>query len=43
MPVVVRNPDSPQAEAFRGAARNVAAQVSIRNMSDVPEQPEIIL
>lgn len=43
MPVVVRNPDSPQAEAFKRVARNVAAQVSIRNMTAVSEQPEIIL
>lgn len=43
MPVVVRNPESPQAEAFKEVARNVAAQVSIRNMTAVQEQPEIIL
>lgn len=43
MPVVVRNPVSPQAEAFQEVARNVAAQVSIRNMTAVQEQPEIIL
>ncbi len=43
IPVVVRNPESPQAEAFTRIARNVAAQVSIRNMGEQSEQPEIIL
>lgn len=43
MPVVVRNPESAQAEAFRTVACAVAAQVSVRNMTSQQEQPEIIL
>ena len=42
-PVVIRNQDDPQAESFRSVARNVAAQVSIRNMNADSEQPEILL
>ena len=43
VPVVLRNPDSSQAEAFGRVARNVAAQISVRNMGTTSEQPEIIL
>ncbi len=42
-PVVSSDPESAQAKKFRELARNVAAQVSIRNMAGEQEQPEIIL
>lgn len=32
-PVVVTEPDSPQAQAFLGVAKNLAAQISIRNLA----------
>jgi ATP-binding protein involved in chromosome partitioning len=43
MPIVLRNPDSPQAEAFTIVARNVAAAVSTLNMSGTQKQPEIVI
>lgn len=43
MPIVLRNPDSPQAEAFTTVARNVAAAVSTRNLTGTQKQPEILV
>ena len=32
-PIVVAQPDSPEAEAFRNVTQNLAAQISIRNLA----------
>lgn len=37
-PIVLSDPESPQAEAFQSVAENMAAQISIRNMSGQVEQ-----
>lgn len=42
-PIVLRSPDSPQAEAFRVVARNVAAAISTRNLTGTQKQPEILI
>lgn len=36
-PIVVRAPDSPQAQSFREVARNVAARLSVMNLAPTPE------
>jgi ATP-binding protein involved in chromosome partitioning len=36
-PIVVRDPDSPQARSFREVARNVAARISVMNLAPAPE------
>ena len=41
VPVVVGEPDSPVAKAFREAARNIAAQVAIANLSAPLSVPEL--
>ncbi|MBI5867944.1 MAG: Mrp/NBP35 family ATP-binding protein [candidate division Zixibacteria bacterium] len=37
-PIVVADPDSPSAQAFQTIARNLAAQISIRNVEDEERQ-----
>jgi len=37
VPVVVRNPDSPQSASFREVARNLAARISVMNLAPAPE------
>ena len=43
MPLVLKHPDSPQADAFITIARNVAASVSTHNLTAAQAQPEILL
>ena len=43
MAIILKQPDSPQANAFMLVARNVAAAVSTHNMTAEQRQPEIIL
>lgn len=43
IPLLIRNPESPQADAFRAVARNMAAQISKVNLGTGAEQPEIVL
>ena len=43
MPLVLKQPDSPQADAFIQVARKVAAGVSTYNMTGAGAQPEILL
>lgn len=40
-PIVIRDPNSPAAQAIRDIARKVAATVTVRNLTNAPAQPQV--
>lgn len=42
IPSVLAHPDSPAAKAFKQAARNLAGQISMHSLADLPEQLTVV-